>query len=79
MNDTTSTESSPPRNATAGGHPWDRTAKAADHAPGPDPAESAWLQLPCGRTDVRGRRPATAALSEVLGDAADGDDLARSV
>ncbi|MFD8542651.1 hypothetical protein [Streptomyces sp. NPDC059649] len=39
MNDTTSAEFSPPRNAMAGGHPWDGKSKAAEEAPGPAPAE----------------------------------------
>ncbi|MFE0379562.1 AraC family transcriptional regulator [Streptomyces inhibens] len=33
MNHTTPAEFSPPRNATAGGHPWDCKSKAAEHAP----------------------------------------------
>lgn len=84
MKDTTSTEFSPPRNATAGGHPWDCKSKAAEHAPAQAPAEPARLQLPRGFMDFIGRRAATAELLEVLGDAgngdaANGDDLARSV
>ncbi|MFG2833317.1 hypothetical protein ACGFWI_38850 [Streptomyces sp. NPDC048434] len=70
MNDTTLAEFSPPRNATVVGHPWDWKSKAAEHAPGPAPAESARLQLPRGLMDLTGRRSATAELLEVLGDAA---------
>ncbi|MGW7492674.1 hypothetical protein [Streptomyces sp. NPDC054786] len=70
MNDTTSAESSPPRNATAVGHPWDCKSKAAEHAPDPAPAEPARLQLPRGLMDFTGRRSATAELLEVFGDAA---------
>lgn len=79
MNDTTSTKFSPPWHTTAGGHPWDCKSKAAEHAPGTAPAEPARLQLPCGLMDLTGRRSATAEFLKVLGDAANGYGLARSV
>lgn len=72
MNDITSAEFSPPRNATAGGDPWERTSKAVEHAPGPAPAEAARLPLPCGLMGLTGRRPATAEPLAVYGDAANG-------
>ncbi len=79
MNDTLSAGFSPPRNATASGQPWDGKPKPAAHAPRPVPAEPARFQ-PRGRTDVGGRRPATAGLVEVLGGAANGNGLlARSI